>query len=138
MENVSIRAITIGVAVFISIATISAVLTYYNSAKDMVRQVGSGTDFLAEYEQGMRETLSKSFVDGIEVKNIINYFSYKNDVTVKLENCSLFEENNTATDYNKESINVSNSNRNNILRRVIPNYSYKISLNNNTITIKDK
>ena len=40
MDDVAIRAITIGASVLIALITISAVLTYYTAAKDMVRQIG--------------------------------------------------------------------------------------------------
>ena len=74
MDDVAIRAITIGASVLIALITISAVLTYYTAAKDMVRQIGSGTDIAGLYEKSIEEILLKKTITGTELKNLINYF----------------------------------------------------------------
>lgn len=91
MENVSIRAITIGVGVLIAIATISAVFTYYGTAKETVRRIGSGNDIAGKYEKSIEEILLKTKVNGIEVKNILNYFYKKNGAEVYLYNIKLVD-----------------------------------------------
>ena len=139
MEDVSIRAITIGVSVFVAIATISAVMMYYNSAKNMVQEVGYGVDFANVEDQGIREILSKQKVSGVEVRNIISYFSYKDEVTINI-NCKACEENNTS---NMRSSNIyqwpvadkSIENITQINRKIIPNYTYTLNYDASTDTI---
>ncbi len=84
MDDVAIRAITIGASVLIALITISAVLTYYTAAKDMVRQIGSGTDIAGLYEKSIEEILLKDTITGTELKNLINYFSMRNDIDYKV------------------------------------------------------
>ena len=45
-ESAPIRAIVIGVSTLLAVATISAVLMYYNSAKQLASNVGRGQDLL--------------------------------------------------------------------------------------------
>ena len=80
MGDSAIRAITIGVGVIIAIATISAVMTYYNTAKQAVTEIGTGTDIAALYEEGITKTLLKTNITGTDVKNLLDYFGERNDV----------------------------------------------------------
>lgn len=81
-ESAPIRAIVIGVSVLLAIATISAVLMYYNTAKQMASNVGRGQDFAGNYEQSIQDILTKgsynvagkNYVTGADVKNLLNYF----------------------------------------------------------------
>lgn len=89
MEDITTRAITIGVSVLIAVATISAVMTYYSTAQEAVRRIGSGTDIAGLYEQGIEDTLLKNKVTGVEVKNLINYFSNRGDAVINFSNVAL-------------------------------------------------
>ena len=82
MEDVSVRAITIGVGVIVALVTITAVLTYYNTAKDTVRQIGSGTDIAGLYEKSIEDILLKSNLSGTDVINLLNYSKDRDDLVV--------------------------------------------------------
>ena len=81
-ESSAMRAIMIGASVFVAIATITAVLTYYNTSKDLVQSIGTGTNFGEEYSSYVENVLLKtegnSYITGTDVKNLLNYF-YKAD-----------------------------------------------------------
>ena len=75
-ESAPIRAIVIGVSVLLAIATISGVLMYYNTAKQMASNVGRGQDFAANYEQSIQDILltgspnvtgNNSYITGADV-----------------------------------------------------------------------
>lgn len=88
-ESSAMRAIMIGAGLFISMITITAVLTYYNSAKNLVENVGTGTDVSANYSAYIKDLIVKpsgSTISGSEAKNILNYFfdDARTNVTVKL------------------------------------------------------
>lgn len=91
MESVSVRAIIIGVSIFIAIATMSAVMTYYNTAKEAVRNIGSGTDIAGLYEKNIEDILLKNTITGTEVLNVLNYFYDKSNVNIYLNNIKVFK-----------------------------------------------
>ena len=89
-ESNATRAIMIGAATLIAIATISAVLTYYNTAREMVQSIGSGYDFDANYSEYVKDILLRtdknSKITGTDVINIMNYFYDDATVEVNLKN----------------------------------------------------
>lgn len=91
-ESAPIRAIVIGVSVLLAIATISAVLMYYNTAKQMASNVGRGQDFAENYEQSIQDILTEgsynvagtNYITGADVKNLLNYFYNDENVEVNV------------------------------------------------------
>lgn len=91
-ESNAIRAITIGVSTFIAIATISAVLMYYNTAKATVQEIGTGPDVYNNYATYIKDLLIKpsgTTISGTDAINIINYLYNDDLVTVNVENIEL-------------------------------------------------
>ena len=131
MEDVSVRAITIGVGVILALITISAVFTYYNTAKQAVRDLGFATDIAGLYEKSIRDILLKDTIRGNDVKNILNYFSLEPSVTIYLSNSKILEGNGiinttySGNDYEK------------VIKCILPNTEYELVTSNNyqTITI---
>lgn len=133
MEESSIfRAITIAVGVFIAIATITAVLTYYNTAKDMVQAIGTGTDYGEVYTDYVENILIKfeagSYITGTELVNLINYF-YKDEKTeIYITNMKpLFKHEGE----NNDSLTLSNINNNEELynkrySQIVPSQKFEI------------
>lgn len=73
-DSNAIRAITIGAGLFISITTISLILTYYNVAKNTAQTIGTGTNISQNYDRHIRDILTKENIKGSDVINICNYF----------------------------------------------------------------
>ena len=80
-ESNAIRAITIGAGLFISITTISLILTYYNVAKNTAQSIGTGTNISQNYDRHIRDILTKANIKGSDVINICNYF--EEEITTK-------------------------------------------------------
>lgn len=91
-ESAPIRAIVIGVSTLLAVATISAVLMYYNTAKQMASNVGRGQDFAGNYEQSIQDILRTgsynvgniSYITGADVKNLLNYFHGNDNVCITI------------------------------------------------------
>lgn len=130
MEDVSVRAITIGVGVLLAIVTISAVFMYYNTAKQTVRDIGSGTDIAGLYEKSVRDTLMKSKLTGTDVKNLL-YYSLNDDKSLNLTLTNirvLKDDGSIDTTYNS-------GNKEYIIKRILPNSRYNLTKNGTTYVI---
>ena len=141
MEDVTVRAITIGVGVLVSIITITAVLTYYNTAKDAVREIGSGVDIAGLYDKSIEDILLKKTVTGTDVKNILDYFSGRNDVIINGIGLQIYDNNGGIKEISSFNLQetTNTANKNEIIKFILPNSIYNLgtNLNNgiNTITI---
>lgn len=130
MEDVSVRAITIGVGVLLAIVTISAVFMYYNTAKQTVRDIGAGTDIAGLYEKSVRDTLMKSELTGTDVKNLLYYAETNSDLNITLNNVNVY-------DNSTKSVKTS-SYKNTVIKTILPNGKYKIEGSNPSYTIRNK
>lgn len=83
-EGVGVRAIFIGASVFISLVTITAVLTYYNAAKQSVSKIGTGVNIEQSYRNDIENSLLKNVVTGYELKNILRYFYMNESVRIDI------------------------------------------------------
>lgn len=98
-ESAPIRAIVIGVSTLLAVATISAVLMYYNTAKQMASNVGRGQDFAGNYEQSIQDILRAgsynvgniSYITGADVKNLLNYFYGNDNVRIKVDGIKVID-----------------------------------------------
>ena len=137
MDDVAIRAITVGASVLIALITISAVLTYYTTAKDMVRQIGSGTDIAGLYEKSIEEILLKKTITGTELKNLINYFDSIGKARVKFVYLVYFNSNGISLLTSQSSYSTDKNTKKKI-NNALPNMIYDISYtldDTNTLTL---
>ena len=84
MNDNAIRAITIGVGVIIAIATISLVLTYYNTAKEGMSQVGRGNNLYENYNKYVKDVLTKEDARGTDIINLLNYVENDPSITLNI------------------------------------------------------
>lgn len=99
-ESAPIRAIVIGVSTLLAVATISAVLMYYNTAKQMASNVGRGQDFAANYDQSIQDILTagtynvsgNNYITGADVKNLLNYFYDNEEVRIDVIDIKYIDE----------------------------------------------
>lgn len=148
-ESAPIRAIVIGVSTLLAVATISAVLMYYNTAKQMASNVGRGQDFAANYEQSIQDILTAgtynvsgdNYITGTDVKNLLNYFSNSETMKIKVYNIKVIDE---YKNYTPIVSNVSDGydnanleNYKNAMKNISDNQRFIIeSKNDKKITIK--
>ena len=127
-ENAT-KAIIIGASTFIAIITISAVLTYYNTAVEMVQSIGTGYDFDASYSQYVSEILlktgSNATVNGTDVINLLNYFFEDPTVNVDIVNCIPLGETSGLKSYDDANLTLLSQFKK-IRGNINPNASFKL------------
>ena len=88
-DNVS-RAIMIGVTTFIGIMTISALILFFNSSLDVVRNVSSGKNFDTLNRVDIDSTLlmsnTNNYIKGTSVINLLSYYEQDVNVTINVQN----------------------------------------------------
>ena len=117
MEDNTVRAITIAVGVLISIATISLVVMYYNTAKESFSAIGRGNDLNTNYNKHVVDILTKSEARGTDITNILNYFENNPSITLNVYD----------KDGNESSVST-------LRNTVKPNEKFIITVNNSSAT----
>jgi hypothetical protein len=84
-DDIVIRAVTIGASIFITLATVSAVMMYYNTAKISVSALGTGTNIEERYREDIKTILYNSEVTGADLKNILQYFLGNQEVNICID-----------------------------------------------------
>ncbi len=150
-ESAPMRAIMIGASVFVTIATITGVLAYYSSAKDLVNVIGTGTDIGAEYANYVENILLKTEdnveIRGTDVINLLNYFymdeKAKIDVTYIRQDHSFEEYTNVDTSDKQTVIKSYNTNLdeklyNQAINLIVPTqkFTMKKSTNNDVLLVE--
>ena len=144
-ENTSVRTIVIGVSLLIAIATISAVLVYYNTARNLATRVTRNSGFASKYEDSIKDILisgsysvaGTNYITGADVKNLLNYFY--NDDTVIIDVNNVVYINNYENYKSKTTVNYENmQNANNdkdlydwIMRNVLNSQKFVINKDEN-------
>lgn len=143
-ESAPMRAIMIGASVFVTIATITGVLAYYSSAKDLVNVIGTGTDIGAEYANYVENILLKTEdnveIRGTDVINLLNYFymdeKAKIDVTYIRQDHS-FEEYTNVDNSDKQTViksyntNLDEKLYNQAINLIVPTQKFTMKKSNN-------
>lgn len=144
-ESISVRAITIGVSVFIAIITMTVVLNYYNTAKQTVRGIGEGTNISENYNRQIESILSKAsttnyYLNGTDVKNLLNYYYNNTNVTINILKLLVIDDSGNVNYENMigtkkqmyENINNDYTKYNNSLKKVFANQKFRLErINNN-------
>lgn len=113
MEDLPIKAIIIGVSVFVTMAVLSAILLYFNTARGIADQVNERTDIASSYDSIMNEDNFETTLTGVEVRSLITKYVGNSNVIINIvsiseQNPEIYKE----KDVNKEKINYNNINNN--------------------------
>ena len=84
MEDFSIRAIIIGVSLFVTMLTLSAILIYFNTARDIADEVSKRTDIAETYDYIMNSDDFSDELSGVEVRSLINKYAGSDKVTINI------------------------------------------------------
>lgn len=135
-ENLS-RAIMIGVTTLVGIMTISALILFFNSSLDVVRNVGSGNNFESVNRSDIDSTLLMSntgnYIKGTSVINLLSYYEQDVNVTITVQNIKYID-NQGDIQYldtvalDSENINVRKYAYNRALRYIMDNQDFTISV----------
>lgn len=131
-EDNTIKALILGVSVFLIIITLSAVILYYNTAVGGARTISDTRMDIGKLYDKKIEDLDNTTVDGIDMRNILRS-KYENYVTVELEIIDIGGVSTTITLEGDEAGNVKDSQINMI--NVEKNYILNISESNTTLSV---
>lgn len=135
-ENLS-RAIMIGVTTLVGIMTISALILFFNSSLDVVRNVGSGNSFESVNRSDIDSTLLMSntgnYIKGTSVINLLSYYEQDVNVTITVQNIKYIDNQGNiqyldTVALDSEEINVRKYAYNRALRYIMDNQDFTISV----------
>jgi len=131
-DDILVRAVTIGASVFITLATVTAVMMYYNTAKIAVTNVGSGTNIEEKYRQDIKNTLYNEVATGAEVRNILQYFSENYEVNISISSYYAYDASGAKkVIIDPGEVNRINHSKNNtyiqIMKTMMPNQKFKVT-----------
>lgn len=135
-ENLS-RAIMIGVTTLVGIMTISALILFFNSSLDVVRNVGSGNNFETVNRSDIDSTLLMSntgnYIKGTSVINLLSYYEQDVNVTITVQNIKYIDNQGNiqyldTVALDSEDINVRKYAYNRALRYIMDNQDFTISV----------
>ena len=133
-DNLS-RALIIGVSVFIAIATVSAIIIFFNASLDVVRSTGAGVDFGNAYRSDIESTLlmsgSGNYVKGYNVINLISYYEQDTRISIAIQDIKYLDESGDVKVYSNISIDSTNSN----VREAAYNLACRYIMDNQDFTI---
>lgn len=147
MEDSAMKAIVISVSVFVAIITISAVIIYYNTAKDIVNVTGTGVDLAVAQQQDIENILLKANdntkVSGTEVMNIIKYFYNNKKYTVSIilkDIVYLNGKYSVVKNENKEymNANLDEYEYQEAMKNILPVFSFTLEEDNNNLIFTQK
>ena len=84
MEDFSIRAIIIGVSLFVTMLVLSAVIIYFNTARGIADKVSNRADIAALYDDIMNTDNFELDLTGVEVRSLINKYAGDEDVEINI------------------------------------------------------
>lgn len=140
-ESNAMRAITIGVSVFVAIITITGVLTYYGIVRDTAKNIGSGNDIGEKYSKDIENILLRgsykgnsdeyNYLTGTEVLNLLNYFYKNENVRIDIQNIQYVKDDGTIDNLvsTQENVNITEDKFNEVYSKILPNQRFEIDNN---------
>lgn len=137
-ENALTKALYVGVSLFVTVITITAIIAYYNIARSSIKDIGSGTDFDTVYREDVKETLLKTGennkITGTQVKNLVNYYYDNINVQIKIDGMKYISEDGTIKEYSAISLssndqNIRQKNYNIIMKNIMNNQEFVLDRN---------
>lgn len=84
MEDYSIKAIIIAVSLFITLATVSAIVMYYNSARQVADEVSKRTDIATSFDSIVNGENYEDTLTGVQVRSLINKYAGVSEVKIDI------------------------------------------------------
>ena len=84
MEDLPVKAIVIGVSVFVTMAVLSAVMLYYNTARTVADTISARVDIADTYDAIMNDETFEDTLTGVEVRSLITKYAGKENVVINI------------------------------------------------------
>lgn len=85
MEDLPIKAIVIGVSIFVTMTVFSAILIYFNTAKGIADSVSKRTDIAATYDKIMNSDNFEAVLSGVDVRSLITKYAGNESVNINIK-----------------------------------------------------
>lgn len=135
-DNLS-KAIMIGVTTLVGVMTISAIIIFFNSSLNIVRNVGTGKDFSNVNRNDIESTLLMSdtgnYIKGTSVINLFSYYEQNVNVTISAHNIKYLDKNGNIQvldliSMESNDVDVRKNAYNRALRYIMDNQDFTISV----------
>lgn len=84
MEDFSIKAIVIGVSLFVTMMTLSAIIMYFNNARTIADEVNKRTDIASSFDNIVNSDNFDDTLTGVEVRSLINKYAGEKSVKINI------------------------------------------------------
>lgn len=84
MEDLPVKAIVIGVSVFVTMAVVSALIIYFNTAIGVSDAVNNRIDIAETYDNIMNSDVFSDTLTGVEIRSLINKYSGSDNVRINI------------------------------------------------------
>ena len=85
MEDAGIKALVIGVSLFVTMLTVTAIVMYYNTAMSVSEEITNRVDIAASYDYIMKSDDFSDTLTGVEVRSLINKYANIHYVKINVE-----------------------------------------------------
>lgn len=135
-DNLS-KAIMIGVTTLVGVMTISAIIIFFNSSLNIVRNAGTGKNFSNVNRNDIESTLLMSdtgnYIKGTSVINLFSYYEQNVNVTISVHNIKYLDKNGNIQVLNlismeSNDVDVRKNAYNRALRYIMDNQDFTISV----------
>lgn len=84
MEDLPVKALIIGVSVFVTMMVLSAIIIYFNTAKTVADSVSDRIDIASVYDDIMKSDVFEDVITGVEVRSLINKYAGNTSVAINI------------------------------------------------------
>lgn len=84
MEDLPVKAIVIGVSLFVTMTVLSAILMYFNTAREIADHASNRTDIAYSYDNIVNEERFEDYLTGVDVRSLITKYMGSTDVTINI------------------------------------------------------
>ena len=136
MDNAQ-KAIMIGVTTLVGVMTISAIIIFFNSSLNIVRNAGTGKNFSNVNRNDIESTLLMSdtgnYIKGTSVINLFSYYEQNVNVTISVHNIKYLDKNENIQvldliSMESNDVDVRKNAYNRALRYITDNQDFTISV----------
>lgn len=132
------KALYVGVSLFVTVITITAIIAYYNIARSSIKEIGSGVDLDVLYREDVKETLLRTGennkITGTQVKNLVSYFYDNVEAEITITGMKYISNDGSIKEYEAVSFsstdqNTREKNYNTIMKYIISNQYFTLDRN---------
>ena len=84
MEELSVKALIIGVSVLVTMTVLSAIIIYFNTARALADNVSNRVDIASAYDDIMKADVFHDRITGVEVRSLINKYAGNKNVVINI------------------------------------------------------